>query len=50
MNCLCGAELIWGGDHSDEGENWAMESNYHCPDCRRIVMVYMPYEEAAPGA
>lgn len=50
MRCLCGAELIWGGDHSDEGDEWAMETNYSCPDCQRVVMVYTPHEEPASGA
>ena len=46
MNCLCGTELIWGGDHTDDSsfDDWAMESNYHCPECGRTVMVYTPHE------
>jgi len=24
-----------------------MESNYHCPDCQRMVMVYLPHPEEA---
>jgi hypothetical protein len=48
MNCVCGVELIWGGDHSDEDDqDYAMESNYHCPDCQRMVMVYLPHPEEA---
>lgn len=49
MNCLCGTELIWGGDHSEDESEWAMESNYSCPDCKRFVMVYVPAEEPSPG-
>ncbi len=48
MKCLCGTELTWGGDHSDEHDTeWAFESNYHCQACGRAVMVYHPANEGA---
>tara|TARA_R100001510_G_scaffold56186_1_gene61293 strand:+ start:3074 stop:3229 length:156 start_codon:yes stop_codon:yes gene_type:complete len=47
MKCLCGKELIWGGDHSDDhDDSWMMETNYHCPECERVVMVYHPHPTA----
>ena len=45
MNCICGTELIWGGDHdyedySTEGEG--IVSNLSCPnddcDVQLIIM------------
>ncbi len=51
MNCMCGTELIHGGDHdaADCGyspEDWLMVSNLSCPDCGRFVLVLEPtYED-----
>ena len=45
MKCVCGHELIWGGDHSDDDGDWEFETNYHCPKCNRAVMVYHPHPE-----
>lgn len=52
MKCFCGTELIWGGDHADDDdEDWAMESNYHCPECKRTVMIYTPHvADSVPDA
>ena len=45
MKCVCGHELIWGGDHSEDDSDYAFESNYHCPKCQRVVMIYHPKEQ-----
>jgi hypothetical protein len=47
MKCVCGHELIWGGDHSEDESDWLFETNYHCPKCQRVVMVYHPHEEVS---
>ena len=51
MNCWhCNAELIWGGDHDlEEGEGalsdeYFIETNLSCPDCKSFVLVYYPRE------
>ena len=44
MNCWhCNAELIWGGDEDmlDE-EEWAMVTNFSCPTCTALTLVYLP--------
>ena len=47
MQCWhCSTELIWGGDHDiDDDEDYVMETNLSCPECRTLVMVYYPAEE-----
>lgn len=45
MQCVCGHELIHGGDHDAESmgldpQEWSMVSNFTCPECERHVMVY----------
>ena len=41
MNCLaCDAELIHGGDHEAEEEDYSIVSNLHCPECGAMVFVY----------
>ena len=45
MNCWhCKTELIWGGDHDIEEEDYAMVTNLSCPECESIVYVYYPKE------
>jgi len=48
MNCWhCKAPLIWGGDNDcdDYSEEYIMETNLSCPDCRSLVLVYYPKQE-----
>ena len=46
MNCWhCKTELIWGGDHDIEEEDYAMVTNLSCPECESIVYVYYPKEK-----
>ena len=48
MNCWhCKAELIWGGDHDMDGDDYPMRSteysmitNLSCPKCFSFVEVY----------
>tara|TARA_B100001094_G_scaffold19054_1_gene16315 strand:+ start:126 stop:293 length:168 start_codon:yes stop_codon:yes gene_type:complete len=50
MNCWhCKTELIWGGDHSMDGEDYptssaeySMVTNLSCPNCQSFVEVYKP--------
>jgi len=50
MNCWhCKAELIWGGDHSLDGDDhpimsgeYSMVTNLSCPKCNSFVEVYLP--------
>ena len=50
MNCWhCGTELIWGGDHSIDEEDFpcssdefGMVTNLSCPKCESFVEVYLP--------
>jgi len=54
MNCLCGNELIHGGDHDAEDygintEDWSMVSNLSCPECGRTVFVWTPSYEVTNG-
>ena len=50
MNCWhCGTELIWGGDHSMDEEDfpiasqeYGMVTNLSCPKCGSFVEVYIP--------
>ena len=47
MNCWhCNTELIWGGDHDIEEENYeySIVSNLSCPTCHCLVEVYYPIE------
>tara|TARA_R110002074_G_C12209050_1_gene636106 strand:+ start:254 stop:409 length:156 start_codon:yes stop_codon:yes gene_type:complete len=46
MNCWhCNHELIWGGDHDLEEEEYVMVTNLHCPNCNSAVDVYYPDQE-----
>ena len=49
MKCWhCNTELIWGADHDieeDENEEYIMETNLSCPNCRTFVLVYLPRGE-----
>jgi len=47
MKCWhCNTELIWGGDHdTEEDEEFMMETNLSCPNCRAFVVVYLPRGE-----
>ena len=48
MKCWhCNTELIWGGDHDieEENEDFIMETNLSCPNCKTFVLVYLPKEE-----
>lgn len=48
MKCWhCNTELIWGGDHDieEENEDYIIETNLSCPNCKTLVMVYLPKEE-----
>ena len=50
MNCWhCETELIWGGDHDMDGEDYPLRSgeysmvtNLSCPKCNSFVEVYLP--------
>ena len=48
MNCWhCNTELIWGGAHDIEEENYeySIVSNLSCPECHCLVEVYYPSEK-----
>ena len=48
MNCWnCKTELIWGGDHDIEDDEYSMVTNLSCPNCDCYFEVYYPKEEAA---
>ena len=43
MNCWnCQTELIWGGDHDIEDDEYSMVTNLSCPNCDCDVLVYYP--------
>ena len=50
MNCWhCQTELIWGGDHNMDEEDYPLSSNEYsmitnlsCPKCESYVEVYYP--------
>ena len=48
MNCWhCKTKLIWGGDHSLDGEDYCNDeisivSNLSCPKCNSFVEVFLP--------
>ena len=56
MNCWhCQTELIWGGDHSMDEEDFpiasqefGMVTNLSCPKCGSYVEVYLPKDEYRP--
>jgi hypothetical protein len=46
MNCWhCLEELIWGGDHDLDDEEFDMVTNLSCPNCGVFVLVYLPRED-----
>ena len=47
MKCWhCNTELIWGGDHDiEDDEEFIMATNLSCPNCKTLVMVFLPKEE-----
>jgi len=46
MKCWhCNTELVWGGDHDSEDEEWCMETNLSCLECHSLVIVYLPRTE-----
>ena len=46
MNCWhCLQELIWGGDHDLDDEEFDMVTNLSCPNCGVFVLVYLPRED-----
>jgi len=51
MKCWhCNTELIWGGDQDINEDNLAnedyiMETNLSCPECKSFVLVYLPNDE-----
>ena len=47
MKCWhCNTELIWGGDHDiEDDEDFIMKTNLSCPNCKKLVMVYLQKEE-----
>ena len=36
----CGSELVWGGDHDLEQEDYDIVSNFSCMNCATFVEVY----------
>lgn len=41
MNCwYCKTELIWGGDHDIEDDEYDMVTNLSCPSCNAHIDVY----------
>jgi hypothetical protein len=45
MICGCGKEMIMGGSHDyDESDDWLIVNNYSCPDCRTLVLEYIPQD------
>ena len=47
MKCYdCQTELIWGGDHDNEGDDeHLIETNLSCPECGAFVMVWWGKKE-----
>ena len=46
MNCWhCLEELIWGGGHDLDDEEFDMVTNLSCPNCGVFVLVYLPRED-----
>lgn len=46
MNCWhCKTELIWGGDHDADSDEFLIETNLTCPGCGSLVLVYYPKEQ-----
>ena len=40
MNCYhCETDLIWGGDHDSDSDNFFIETNLSCPNCGAAVIV-----------
>ena len=45
----CGAEMIWGGDHEDDHEDFIMVSNFSCPSCDSYMEFFTSKYEALDG-
>ena len=47
MNCWhCNTELIWGGDHdTEDNEYYDIVSNLSCPKCHTAVDVWHPSQK-----
>ncbi len=47
MRCWhCKTRLIWGGDHDyDISDDFSMVTNLSCPNCKCLVLVYLPTDE-----
>ena len=45
----CGAEMIWGGDHDEEHEDFIMVSNFSCPSCDSYMEFFTSKYEAING-
>ena len=49
MKCWhCNTELIWGGDHDleeEDYEDFSMSTNLSCPKCGSHVDVYLPRQK-----
>ena len=48
MKCVCGGEIIWGGDHTFEdygADGEGIVSNGSCKDCPNYVLLYCPLQD-----
>lgn len=48
MKCVCGGDIIWGGDHTFEDycvEGDGIVSNGSCSKCPNYVLLYCPLED-----
>ena len=48
IKCVCGAKMIWGGDHTFEDycmEGEGMVSNLSCSKCPNTMLLYQPDDE-----
>ena len=51
MKCVCGGNIIWGGDHTFEDyciEGEGIVSNGSCSKCPNYLLLYCPFEEDEP--
>tara|TARA_R100000278_G_scaffold14680_2_gene15274 strand:+ start:5145 stop:5303 length:159 start_codon:yes stop_codon:yes gene_type:complete len=46
MKCLyCGKQMIQGGDHDTDEEEFIIVSNFSCPRCGSFALFYFPNDE-----